>query len=528
MKKKVIILSLVIAVGIFCNRAGAAQKLIAGVPNYDQDVFPIDNPSVEGGDCVPTACTMLHGYWDSNGWPRLIPYGSSAVNQNAWGIDTVVRKYKQQLNYTPNNGVYFSSWDTFLGNPLGNGILAVVRYFDAGASFTREDDDWTSWSLIQSYLNANYPCVLTVLPQGVVDEYKWEGNSTLQELGGGHAVCAVGWSDVGGRWVMCNMGWLYTTRAWFNYDSGDDWYISQIAPGGTSSGEDDDAYEDNDTFSTARAISTGTLNNLRCLDTLLAGGFYSTSYGDWFKVNVSAGQTLSVTINFTTANGDLDLRVYDSYTNAMGASTGSGNSETINVSPTNAGYCYIFVYGYNNVKNQNYSLVTQTTWPLPSVPTATAATSVTSSGFNANWSSVPEAAGYRLDVSTNNSFTTYINTYQDLDVGNVTSRSVSGLSVNTTYYYRVRSYSTGGTSANSGTVTVTTVLPIQPSLSYFGRSGNIVFSWPTNASGFTLERATNLPPTWEAVSPAPVTVGVQYVVTNEIIGGAAFFRLRSP
>jgi len=346
--------------------ANATQTLISGVPNYDQDVFPIDKPyghdsSTEGGDCVPTACTMLHGYYDANGWPRLIPYGSSAVNQNAWGIDTVVRKYKQQLNYSPQAGTTYYGLLQSLWNVLGNGIVSVTRYFEPSAAFSREDDDWTSWTRVQGYLNASRPCVLMDWPSGAIDSYKWEGYSTLNELGGGHAMCAVGWSDVGGRWVMCNMGWSYAGRGWMNYDGGDDWYLSQITPGGSSSGEDDDAYEDNDTIGTARSISTGTISNLRCLDTLLSGSNYKGSWGDWFKVTASSGQSLSVTTTFTHANGDLDLRVFNPSQTEVGSSTGSGNSESVTASPTTAGSYYIFVYGYNNAKNSSYSLTTSLT-----------------------------------------------------------------------------------------------------------------------------------------------------------------------
>ena len=44
-------------------------------------------------------------------------------------------------------------------------------------------------------------------------------------------------------------------------------------------------------------------------------------------------------------------------------------------------------------------------------------------------------------------------------MGNVLSWSVSGLSPGTIYYYRVRAYSTNGTSVNSATITAGTVIP---------------------------------------------------------------------
>ena len=76
--------------------------------------------------------------------------------------------------------------------------------------------------------------------------------------------------------------------------------------------------------------------------------------------------------------------------------------------------------------------------------------------FLANWNPVSGATGYRLDVSTNSSFNSYVSGYQDLDAGNVTSRIVSGLSPGTTYYYRVRAYDALGTRSDSNTMTATT------------------------------------------------------------------------
>jgi len=100
------------------------------------------------------------------------------------------------------------------------------------------------------------------------------------------------------------------------------------------------------------------------------------------------------------------------------------------------------------------------TIPLP--PIAHPATYIASNSFTTNWSSVSGATGYRLDVSPNSSFSTYVAGYHDLNVGNTTSRSVTGLNASTTYYYRVRAYNASGTSGNSNVVSVTTLSPTGP------------------------------------------------------------------
>src|SRR5438477_1414015 len=93
----------------------------------------------------------------------------------------------------------------------------------------------------------------------------------------------------------------------------------------------------------------------------------------------------------------------------------------------------------------------------PPAPIANPATYVASNSFTANWSSVSGATGYRLDVSTSSSFSTYVTGYQNLNVGNAISRSVTGLNAGTAYYYRVRAYNGVGTSGNSNIVNVTTL-----------------------------------------------------------------------
>lgn len=86
------------------------------------------------------------------------------------------------------------------------------------------------------------------------------------------------------------------------------------------------------------------------------------------------------------------------------------------------------------------------------VPTnANAATAPTDVSFAANWDAVIGATKYYLDVATDSGFTSMVSGFSNLDVGNVVTYSVTGLTQNTTYYYRVRSYN-GALSANSNTI----------------------------------------------------------------------------
>jgi hypothetical protein len=151
----------------------------------------------------------------------------------------------------------------------------------------------------------------------------------------------------------------------------------------------------------------------------------------------------------------------------------------------------------------------------PAAPTALGATGVSSNRFTANWTAVFGAQGYRLDVSTNNTFATYLPGYQNLDVGNATNHTVTGLTPLTTCYYRVRAYNTNGTSGNSATIAVT----LAPATTCIGLE-NADFE-----SGFSLQGGGYIGNGWTEWETDPGVV-TGYDETTIVHGGSHAQRIR--
>jgi hypothetical protein len=136
--------------------------------------------------------------------------------------------------------------------------------------------------------------------------------------------------------------------------------------------------------------------------------------------------------------------------------SGSGNSVTVSGLPAST-ECHVAVFEYNGSDySQNYLTLNPARGSgatLIAPPVASAATNRTETSFTSNWSAVPLAHGYYLDVSSDVAFTQFLEPYNNLDVGNVTLYNVTGLTPGIVYYYRLRTYNSS-TSDNSNTITV--------------------------------------------------------------------------
>ena len=256
----------------------------------------------------------------------------------------------------------------------------------------------------------------------------------------------------------------------------------------------------------------------------------------------------SMTIGWTRGNGDNVLVIAKA--NSASLDPISGTTYTANATYTSGtavggGYCvyngsgtsvtvtglsasttyYFAVYEFANA-GTCYNLTqltgnaTTTCSAAPGTPTASAGTSVVSTSFTANWSSVFSTANYFLDVCTDAGFTSFVSGYNNLNVGNVISYSVTGLSAATTYYYRVRASNACGTSGNSGSITVTTPC-VPPTVQASSFTASSVGS-TSMTIGWTRGNGNNVMVIAKAGSaPTDPTSGTSYSANAAYASGAA-------
>jgi hypothetical protein len=94
---------------------------------------------------------------------------------------------------------------------------------------------------------------------------------------------------------------------------------------------------------------------------------------------------------------------------------------------------------------------------------------------------------------------------------------------NYVWHVRYRDSRNGWSSYSSQTAFTTA----GPLLNGSTQGTNMIFKWPTNAVGFSLQWVTNLSSAnWSNAIPAPAIVSSQYTVTNNMTNNARFYRLK--
>jgi gliding motility-associated-like protein len=135
-----------------------------------------------------------------------------------------------------------------------------------------------------------------------------------------------------------------------------------------------------------------------------------------------------------------------------------GNVLTTNVngvSPQNTVYFY-------RVRASNGTAISENSNIIAVIPTpvAIAGSNILNTSFDANWDPINGVSSYVIDISENDSFSTFLPGFNNTDIGNVTSSNITGLTVGTTYYYRVRAVVPNGQSENSNVISVTVGIPV--------------------------------------------------------------------
>ncbi|WP_299459602.1 fibronectin type III domain-containing protein [uncultured Microscilla sp.] len=127
----------------------------------------------------------------------------------------------------------------------------------------------------------------------------------------------------------------------------------------------------------------------------------------------------------------------------------------------NTTYYYRVRAQISNQTSQSSNIIKVTTAEL-NTPIVYEASEVTATGFRVHWKKMPVAGTYLLDISTNSQFANFLPGFKDREAGNDTTFLVSNITVNTTYFYRIRIKQSESYSAYSNVQSVLTSTLPQP------------------------------------------------------------------
>ncbi len=196
-------------------------------------------------------------------------------------------------------------WSGFDANAINNGQSSALIHHPVGGakriSFgTKATADSSSCSTgAPNYLRINYTDGTSESGSEGAPIYRSDTQRVYGQLSCGPATCS--------NMTFDNYGALSATYSGSTT-------VQTLLAGGT-----DDVLEPNDTCATAITISEGTFTNR----------IVKYQHDDWFKITVPAGGTLSATLTFTDANGDIDMELFSTCGGTvLASSAGATNVES--------------------------------------------------------------------------------------------------------------------------------------------------------------------------------------------------------
>ncbi len=185
-------------------------------------------------------------------------------------------------------------------------------------------------------------------------------------------------------------------------------------------------------------------------------------------LSATAASATQINLSWTDTSGDetgfeIDRATNSGFTSGLTTATVTFNVTTYQSSGLTEGTTYYYrvrstIGGSNDSANSNTANATSN----PATPTGLGATVISGSRIDLAWTDAStHETGFEIDRATNSSFTSGLTT---ATVGaNVTTYQSTGLTLGTTYYYRVRATIGGANdSANSGTASGTPIgAPVQ-------------------------------------------------------------------
>lgn len=272
------------------------------------------------------------------------------------------------------------------------------------------------------------------------------------------------------------------------------------------------SYHLTNTAASAVNVCSGTSSEITLTGDYLPVGLYSVSY------NIQGVAQTPASMNVTTAGTGTFI--------ATGFTT--VGTRSIRITALTSGSSTVAAENCTSTINEG-NIADVVVNSSGTAPVATALTGETCTQITANWQAVTGAVYYELDLSTDSAFGSFVAGYSALNVGNVLSRTITGLGTGT-YYYRVRAFNGTCSSSNSNTITYANpARPAIPGTGSFGSSGisctQFTATWATvpGATSYSIEWFLS-GSTTALGSAANITTN-NYTITNLSINTNYRFRV---